>query len=1785
LKIALGKTTRRTTAKEFNKIVQDIVTNPYQYVALRTLAGGVSEFETGFLQELSETEIKRLYNLVSDEQFNTPDFWTAEYVKNLLEAGTLELIGGAAISSVGATYTMATSDRLQEVSDEMFSLYESVVDDPNFRVMYAANLKQEVIEGTKTQEEAETLMYQLDKLAGIKGSIPSDMSMANKKKAIALLLRKGEIEQEIDGKDENLTTKQRNELKAIDQKLTDLSLETSMEQADAREGRSGIQIEVTDEQAIEELKEEGVENPTPEQIKDKKDAIQKRSTETLDAQEPAEGSPEVGENVSQQEPTQEGEQKDETQDGQKTEEEVELDREAQEEADLEQVIGENVSPDEEVPENLFRNTEGTQENENENRSQKNTLYNRAKRGAKFLRRLFPDVKIVLYDNEDAYRKLRGIKKGFTESGFYDPNTKTIGINISGAARLNKTGVVAHEIAHAVLIETIRKAGGGQVAATRVTRRLIDAVYKSGNLSARDKAKIEAFVQAGKYEENVRDEERFAEIINIIANNFNSFSPANKGKIRRLLDRLIDALPNKVKAALDRLGFNVLTASDQEIISFLQVLGGKIGSGQEGAAADVEVIEKLTEEETGKKKPSKPRKRNQKKKTQKEVVSDLLGEIEVATIKEIASITGLPEPTVRRILGQGAKKGEYGRVAPGVYTMKTKDGKTVAIVQGADARVEIKKLVAEGAKFDMVFLDPPYKAKGITGGNRNLAKYKKLTPEEFSDFVADVVKLLRTPNTPVIFMFSAMKSNKDELRAYSKALTDNGLQQSGVGIETGKLDKSGKRKKMFGRNLSEWVFMYTLSGEQRQDIDFKFDEELFFKQDSKYQTAKPVALLEAIIKASTKAGELILDPFAGSGSTAKAAKKTGRNVVTIEEDQKQAQVIKEQVSGRKIVPGDFTNLFKNIFGLQVFGPGVSMKMFFNPLIGSEVGKEKKRDMDKMVRQAMKKAETYEEALSILREQNKFVDYQGPAMKEKKGKFKRRSNKLYNAYLAKWEAEQLRKEKARQAQENKSVALKRYELAEKYQMKTNGIINNLNFNYEQFEKEAGEVGLRPIPINNEVTGELTGYYFKTFSGKYVNPMKVKGNFNVRQSRVEDGADGDAIVNAGNNILEIVKIAVENGFTNDTIRRYLKRRNFSTAEINEALKIATEGIFDSLPKSFMNLPGGVKSGLSLMMKITGKYNELLERNRINNNYNQRLEKQAAKGNAPSTWYLKLRETMDQDEMMNEVIEYMKTLPEFQSATPSTQLLVERDVMLALNPTPNNYAASEVRKITAAIKSRKLAQLEIRTVQRFLRNFMRTVLPRDLYGKGEIIKLIDKVNALKSPEEVPAVVDEILAVVTEKANKSYMTSIFNILNRKSSKIEAGRFKGTRITDEVRQRIKKIGNMILNPKEGVEAIKKQINKLEERRIELEGKSDAITDEEINELDDIAVALIVNNAFMSEDNNPNKTEQLMEALSILTQLEVQGRTEFQAAIDEARNRYRQNFAMAFKEVTGIDLNWKDLSFDEAYKIVIDEFKGESSALGRIVDKEIKGEVLTGEEFLKLKDAIDKKIKNNWKEEKEKANDRLSRERQSAPVKSAVRRVARNVGIVGKKMVRFLDFNIIAAAEDLSGLMDRILTSSGELFGGPLMEFVTDGVRQSTREFKRQRRLQQGIFFDKYKEIYGKNWKKTVRGMGVVKPTGIYYNRAAHQELLDQKEKIKKSNASERTKKDLLLDIDKQILRNELNLSQNQMYYLYNQFKDPALRYANGVDGDPSKTLQNTFDPRRGLKTMVLYVFEMKQSLY
>jgi DNA modification methylase len=57
-----------------------------------------------------------------------------------------------------------------------------------------------------------------------------------------------------------------------------------------------------------------------------------------------------------------------------------------------------------------------------------------------------------------------------------------------------------------------------------------------------------------------------------------------------------------------------------------------------------------------------------------------------------------------------------------------------------------------------------------------------------------------------------------------------------------------------------------------------------KTHGKHPTQKPVALVERCLLASTRPGDLVLDPFLGGGTTAVAALRTGRQCVGIEMDE-------------------------------------------------------------------------------------------------------------------------------------------------------------------------------------------------------------------------------------------------------------------------------------------------------------------------------------------------------------------------------------------------------------------------------------------------------------------------------------------------------------------------------------------------------------------------------------------------------------------------------------------------------------------------------------------------------------------------------------------------------------------------------------------------------------------------------------------------------------------------------------------------------------------------------------
>lgn len=68
---------------------------------------------------------------------------------------------------------------------------------------------------------------------------------------------------------------------------------------------------------------------------------------------------------------------------------------------------------------------------------------------------------------------------------------------------------------------------------------------------------------------------------------------------------------------------------------------------------------------------------------------------------------------------------------------------------------------------------------------------------------------------------------------------------------------------------------------------------------KHPTQKPVALVERCLLAATHAGDLVLDPFLGNGTTAVASARTKRRCVGIELDMKWVDIAKRRVADQLI----------------------------------------------------------------------------------------------------------------------------------------------------------------------------------------------------------------------------------------------------------------------------------------------------------------------------------------------------------------------------------------------------------------------------------------------------------------------------------------------------------------------------------------------------------------------------------------------------------------------------------------------------------------------------------------------------------------------------------------------------------------------------------------------------------------------------------------------------------------------------------------------------------------------
>lgn len=71
----------------------------------------------------------------------------------------------------------------------------------------------------------------------------------------------------------------------------------------------------------------------------------------------------------------------------------------------------------------------------------------------------------------------------------------------------------------------------------------------------------------------------------------------------------------------------------------------------------------------------------------------------------------------------------------------------------------------------------------------------------------------------------------------------------------------------------------------------------------HSTQKPEALLHRIILASSRPGDIVLDPFLGSGTTAGVAKKLGRRFIGIERDPGYARLARKRIAAVTALPAE------------------------------------------------------------------------------------------------------------------------------------------------------------------------------------------------------------------------------------------------------------------------------------------------------------------------------------------------------------------------------------------------------------------------------------------------------------------------------------------------------------------------------------------------------------------------------------------------------------------------------------------------------------------------------------------------------------------------------------------------------------------------------------------------------------------------------------------------------------------------------------------------------------------
>lgn len=193
--------------------------------------------------------------------------------------------------------------------------------------------------------------------------------------------------------------------------------------------------------------------------------------------------------------------------------------------------------------------------------------------------------------------------------------------------------------------------------------------------------------------------------------------------------------------------------------------------------------------------------------------------------------------------------------------------------------------------DLILTDPPYGMSYQSSWRTGTPQFDKIEQDDnidwFPKFIKQAYRVLKDDTHIYIFC------NDYAISEFRKLMEEVGFTPKRTLVWVKNNHTSGDLEGDYG-NKTEFI-LYAQKGRKeligkRETNVLNFDRVAFIK----HPTEKPVDLCQFLIQKSSNTDDIILDPFAGSGTTLRAAMNLNRNYIGIELVPEYAKIAKQRL---------------------------------------------------------------------------------------------------------------------------------------------------------------------------------------------------------------------------------------------------------------------------------------------------------------------------------------------------------------------------------------------------------------------------------------------------------------------------------------------------------------------------------------------------------------------------------------------------------------------------------------------------------------------------------------------------------------------------------------------------------------------------------------------------------------------------------------------------------------------------------------------------------------------------